>query len=59
VHPVRARRWRLLNLAALVLWGALALFALSQNLDPPGWVAAALIAIAIYFVIAGLLRTTD
>jgi phosphatidylcholine synthase len=59
VHPVRARRWRLLNLAALVLWGALALFALSQNLDPPGWVAAALSAIAIYFVIAGLLRTTD
>ena len=59
VHPIRVPRWRLVNLAALVLWGALALFALAQNLDPPGWVAAALSAIAIYFVIAGLLRTAD
>src|SRR5438094_331600 len=41
VHPIRVPRWRLVNLAALVLWGALALFALAQNLDPPGWVAAA------------------
>jgi phosphatidylcholine synthase len=59
VHPVRVPRWRLLNLAGLALWGALALVALAQNLDPPGWVAAALAAIAIYFVIAGLLRTAD
>jgi phosphatidylcholine synthase len=59
VHPIRVLRWRLLNLAALVLWGLLALVALAQNLDPPGWVAAALSAIAIYFVIAGLLRTAD
>jgi phosphatidylcholine synthase len=59
VHPVRVPRWRLLNLAALVLWGVLALFALTQNLDPPGWVAAALGAIAIYFVIVGLLRTGE
>ena len=46
----------MLNLAALVLWGVLALFALEQNLDPPAWVGAALAAIAVYFVIAGLLR---
>jgi phosphatidylcholine synthase len=59
VHPVRVPRWRLLNLAALVLWGVLALFALAQNLDPPGWVAAVLGAIAIYFVIVGLMRTGD
>jgi len=59
VHPVRVPRWRLLNLAALVLWGVLALFALAQNLDPPGWVAAALGTIAIYFVIVGLMRTGD
>ena len=59
VHPIRVPRWRLMNLAALVLWGLLALVALAQNLDPPGWVAAALSAIAIYFVIAGLLRTAD
>jgi phosphatidylcholine synthase len=59
VHPVRVPRWRLPNLAALVVWGMLALFALAQNLDPPGWVAAALGVIAIYFVIVGLMRTGD
>ncbi|MGA3310158.1 MAG: CDP-alcohol phosphatidyltransferase family protein [Xanthobacteraceae bacterium] len=59
VHPVRVPRWRVLNLAALVLWALLALFALEQNLDPPAWVAAALAAIAIYFVIVGLLRGGD
>jgi phosphatidylcholine synthase len=56
VHPVRVPRWRMLNLAALVLWGVLALFALEQNLDPPAWAGAALAAIGVYFVIVGLLR---
>jgi len=59
VHPVRVPRWRVLNLAALVLWALLALFALEQNLDPPAWVGAALAAIGIYFVIVGLLRGAD
>ena len=59
VHPVRVPRWRVFNLAALVAWAALAAFALLQNLDPPVWVAAVLAAIAIYFVIVGLLRDTD
>ena len=53
---IRVPRWRLVNLAALVLWAALAVLALAQNLDPPSWVAAALAAIAVYFVIVGLLR---
>jgi phosphatidylcholine synthase len=56
VHPIRVPRWRVVNLAALVLWAALAVLALAQNLDPPSWVAAALAAIAVYFVIVGLLR---
>ncbi len=56
VHPVRLRRWRALNLAMLVLWAALALIALMRDLDPPTWIAAALSAIALYFVIVGLLR---
>jgi phosphatidylcholine synthase len=59
VHPVRVPRWRILNLVLLALWALLALLALAQNLDPPSWVAAALAAIAIYFVIAGLLRSAD
>jgi phosphatidylcholine synthase len=56
VHPVRVPRWRQLNIAALVLWGLLALFALAENLDPPAWAAAALVVIALYFVIVGLMR---
>ena len=59
IHPVRVPRLRLLNLAALVLWAALAVFALAQNLAPPGWTAASLAAIAIYFVVVGLLRGGD
>lgn len=59
VHPVRVPRWRMLNLAALVVWALLALFALAQNLEPPIWVGVALAAIAIYFVIVGLLRASE
>jgi len=59
IHPVRVPRLRLLNLAALLLWAALAVFALAQNLAPPGWTTASLAAIAIYFVIVGLLRGGD
>lgn len=59
IHPVRVPRWRALNLAAMVLWAALALFALVRSLDPPVWVTAALGLIAIYFVIAGLLRAPN
>jgi phosphatidylcholine synthase len=59
VHPVRVPRWRLVNLAALVMWGMLAVLALAQNLDPPVWTKAALAVIAVYFVIVGLLRGGD
>ena len=59
IHPVRVPRWRTLNLAALVLWALLALSALGRNLEPPPWVGAALAAIAIYFVIVGLLRGAE
>jgi uncharacterized membrane protein len=40
----------------LVLWAVLASLTLTQNLSPPAWTAAALAAIAVYFVIVGLLR---
>ena len=49
VHPVRVPRWRIVNLVALVLWAGLAILALTQHLDPPGWAAAALAAIADLF----------
>jgi phosphatidylcholine synthase len=59
VHPLRAPRWRWLNLAMLGCWAALGLWALTQDLQPPGWVGAALSAVAIYFVAIGLLRRAD
>jgi phosphatidylcholine synthase len=59
LHPVRVKRWHALNMAALALWALLALFALAQNLHPPMWVSAGLAALAIYFVIVGLLRGAD
>jgi phosphatidylcholine synthase len=59
VHPIRVRRGRTLNLAVLVVWGLLALLALAQNLDPPTWVGTALAALAIFFVIVGLLRAPE
>src|SRR5271170_7795719 len=42
IHPVRVPRWRLLNLAALLLWAMLAALALAKGLDPPAWVATVL-----------------
>jgi phosphatidylcholine synthase len=59
VHPLRAPRWRWLNLAMLGCWAALGLWALTQDLQPPGWVGAALSAVAIYFAAIGLLRRAD
>jgi phosphatidylcholine synthase len=54
IHPVRVRRLRWLNIAALLAWSALALVALLQGLAPQPWVTAALCLIAIYFLVAGL-----
>jgi phosphatidylcholine synthase len=54
IHPVRVRRLRWLNTAALLAWSALALLALAQGLAPPLWVTAALCLLAVYFLLAGL-----
>jgi phosphatidylcholine synthase len=59
VHPLRASRWHRLNLIMLASWAVLASWALAQDLKPPGWVAAALVAIAVYFVAVGLSRRVD
>jgi phosphatidylcholine synthase len=56
VHPLRVRHLRVLNIALLALWAALALLAVIQNLEPGPTVNIALSAIAAYFLIAGLLR---
>jgi phosphatidylcholine synthase len=54
IHPVRVRRLRWLNTAALLVWSALAFLALAQGLDPQPWVTAALCVLAVYFLLAGL-----
>jgi phosphatidylcholine synthase len=56
VHPLRVRHLRVLNVALLVAWAALALLTIIQNLEPGPYVTWPLAAIAVYFLIAGLLR---
>jgi phosphatidylcholine synthase len=56
LHPVRVARFRALNLALLVAWGALALAAIAAGLMPGMLVKLALTAIAILFLAGGFLR---
>jgi phosphatidylcholine synthase len=56
IHPVRVTQGRRVNIALLVLWSILAAIALGNDLSPRPWVSAALCAIGLYFVAAGLLR---
>jgi phosphatidylcholine synthase len=57
LHPLRVKRFRAANIAFVVLWAALALFALYRDLSPPPAAAIPLLAIGMYFLAAGLLRT--
>jgi phosphatidylcholine synthase len=56
VHPFRVRRFRLVTIAALVIWSAAALSALVQGLSPDGVTKAALLATAAYFLGLGAWR---
>lgn len=56
VHPLRVRYLRPLNIALLVLWAVLALVAVILRLEPGPYVTWPLVAIALYFFAAGLLR---
>jgi phosphatidylcholine synthase len=55
IHPVRVAQGRQANIALLVLWSILAATALGNGLSPRPWVSAALCAIGLYFIAAGLL----
>src|SRR5215471_377110 len=57
LHPLRVERWRMFNVALLVLWVLLALAAIVQDLVPGPYITLPLCAIAIYFFAAGFLRT--
>ncbi|MGH6725351.1 MAG: CDP-alcohol phosphatidyltransferase family protein [Pseudolabrys sp.] len=56
LHPLRVKRLRPLNVALLAAWGGLALIAVIDNLQPGPYVIWPLAAIAVYFLVAGLLR---
>jgi phosphatidylcholine synthase len=55
VHPLRVREWRALTISLLILWSLLALVAAWQELQPPLAVTAALCAIAVYFLLRGVI----
>jgi hypothetical protein len=56
LHPFRVRRYRMINMLALAVWGLLALVALMRDLAPDAWISGTLSAIALYFFCAGILR---
>jgi phosphatidylcholine synthase len=56
VHPLRVKRLRPVNIVLLILWSLLAVLALVRNLQPEPWITTTLCAIALYFLVAGLVR---
>ena len=56
VHPIRIARLRALTLAAMILWGLLAVIAVWKDLVPGFWGTAILCVLAVYFVGIGFLR---
>ena len=56
LHPLRVRRLRAVNITLLAAWVVLAFVAVVSNLSPGPYVIWPLVAIALYFFAAGLLR---
>lgn len=59
VHPLRVQHLRLVNIALLVVWTALAALAVFSNLDPGPYVSWPLVGIAVYFLVAGIMRKVN
>ena len=57
LHPVRVKRWRKINVSLMALWAALAFVAIVEDLSPSLYVTVPLSLIALYFFVAGLLRS--
>ncbi len=53
VHPIRVRRWRAVNIAAVITWAVLALITVWRDLGLGPWVASGLIVIALYILGVG------
>jgi len=56
VHPFRVVRLRALSAVLLAIGGVLTIVAIASDMAPGPWVSAALCAICLYFIAAGLLR---
>jgi phosphatidylcholine synthase len=56
VHPMRIAHLRGITIVALAGWAALAIVSVTQDLNPPLWIGAALCALAVYFVAIGFFR---
>ena len=56
VHPLRVKHLRIVNIALMAAWAVLAFVAVAADLEPGPYVVAGLSAIALYFLVAGLLR---
>jgi phosphatidylcholine synthase len=54
VHPIRVTRLRMLNIAAVILWSALAFIAVLRDLAPGPWVAGGLSIVGLYIFGVGL-----
>jgi len=59
LHPFRVRRFRTFSALLIVAWAGLAVVVLLRDMSPGPWVTAALCAIALYFLGAGLLRRAE
>jgi len=59
VHPFRVKRGRTVSIMLLLIWSVLACVTLLRDMMPGPWITAALCAIALYFLGAGLMRRTD
>ena len=57
VHPLRVKHWRKINVSLLALWAVLAFVAIVEDLSPGLYVTVPLSLIAVYFFVAGLLRS--
>ena len=57
LHPLRVKHWRKINVSLLALWAALAFVAVIEDLSPSIYVTVPLSLIAVYFLVAGLLRS--
>lgn len=56
VHPVRVVKWRNLTLVMALVWAALAIWALADNLQPGPIVGVAFAAASLYFALVGAVQ---